>query len=229
MKRLVLFDIDETLIHSDGAGKRAIEFSLAKFFGHPVDLTGHSFSGKTDPQIFNEALNKLNYSLSEIESFFDQIYPLYLGQLEIEINKANTYKLHIGVLELLESLELADWAHLGLLTGNIENGARLKLKQFSLYEKFEIGAFGSDSANRLDLPEIAHKRANTHFQKPFVNSEIVIIGDAINDILCAKHYQAKSIAVNTGVTKKSDLMKHEPHFLFDSLKDTKSMIEAIMA
>src|SRR5262249_39086675 len=132
MKRLVLFDIDETMVYSDGVGRRAMEAALRQVFDERLDAGTHSMSGKTDPQICYELLTALGYSESEIKEKLPLAFKIYVENLEREIDKANKFRLHNGVVELLQELEKHPECDLGLLTGNIEAGARLKLKPFDL-------------------------------------------------------------------------------------------------
>jgi len=229
MKRLVLFDIDETMIYSDGVGRRAMEAALRQVFDQNVDATGLSMSGKTDPQICYELLTSMGYSMDEIKEKLPFAFKLYLELLEKEIENSGRIKLHSGVVELLQELEKHPECHLGLLTGNIEEGARLKLRPFDLNRNFVFGAFGSDSANRNDLPLFAHKRANEVLGKEFSREEIVIIGDAVNDVLCAKGYGVKCIITATGKTPKETLAQLNPDYLFDSLCDTPRVMQAILS
>lgn len=226
-KRLVLFDIDETMIYSDGVGRRAMEAALNHVFERKIDASGHPMSGKTDPQICYELLLGLGYSKEFIDEKLPLAFKIYVEFLETEINKASGFRLHNGVAELLEVLEAREDCHLGLLTGNIEPGARLKLKPFQLNSYFVFGAFGCDSADRLDLPLFAHKRASEVFGKEFKKEEIVIIGDAVNDILCARGYGIKCIITATGRTPKSTLAELKPDYLFDSLEHTDQVVKAI--
>ena len=159
----------------------------------------------------------------------EEILELYLGVLEEEIEKARYYIIHEGVVELLDALLAEERAYLGLLTGNIERGAHMKLRRFDLLRYFPIGAFGSDSANRLDLPAVACERAGKHFNLEFAPHEVVIIGDAVNDVLCAKGYGAISIAVNTGRTSWEDLQAQDPDYLLPSLKDTNQVLDLIFS
>jgi phosphoglycolate phosphatase len=228
MKRLVLFDIDETMISSDGAGRRAIARILNEHYGVPEEAMKISMSGKTDPQILREIFQACGKE-GKFEQHTEHIFELYLGVLDDEIHKSRYYIVHEGVVELLEALVAEERAYLGLLTGNIERGAQMKLHRFDLLRYFPIGAFGSDSANRLDLPGIACERASKYFDIQFKPQEVVIIGDAINDVLCAKGYGAISIAVNTGRTTWQELEELNPDYLFKSLKDTSEVIEAIFS
>jgi phosphoglycolate phosphatase len=229
MSRLVLFDIDETMIHSSGCGRRALERALFDVFQRKLTFDGISLSGKTDPQIISEVLHAHGLSDQQCDELLDRIFQRYLPYLEEEVQGAEEYRLHLGVIELLEVLKTKEGTYVGLLTGNIERGARIKLGRFDLNSYFEFGAFGCDSANRMELPAFAHERAKKKFGKPIEKDEIVIIGDAQNDVLCAKGYGAKALAVCTGRTSRESLVELEPHYLFDTLKDTAQVVDAIFA
>ncbi len=229
MKRLVLFDIDETIVYSDGVGRRAMEAALSNTFEQQIDAAGLSMSGKTDPQICYELLTARGFSIADIDKRLPHAFKIYLEFLEAEIESAGGFGLHTGAVELIQELEKHPECYLGLLTGNIEAGARLKLKPFELNSFFVFGAFGSDSADRMELPLFAHKRAAEVFGKDFERDEIVIIGDAVNDVLCAQGYGVKCIITATGKTSKETLSKLNPNFLFDSLVDTERLMQAIFA
>ncbi|MBX9939592.1 MAG: HAD hydrolase-like protein [Candidatus Obscuribacterales bacterium] len=229
VKRLVLFDIDETMISSDGAGRRSLARALYQTHRLDESAAAIPMSGKTDPQIIKEILTASGYSALEAEARLHEILALYLQFLDEEIAKSTYYIKHPGVDSLLETLEEHDQAYLGLLTGNVESGAAKKLNYFKLMEYFPIGAYGSDSACRLDLPAIAVERARKHFALDFAPKEVVIIGDSVNDIACAKHFGACVVAVNTGKTSYEELERHKPDFLFRNLENTNQVLEAIFA
>jgi len=228
-KRLVLFDIDETITYSDGAGRRAVSFALSKLLSVPPEATHISMSGKTDPQIMHEILENSGFPVEGREEKFKEWVEIYLRALESEIDKPNTYNLHEGAKEIIERLHDHEDAYLGLLTGNIERGARLKLGVFDLNSYFPIGAFGSDNHDRMELPAIAHARAEEHYGQEFTADQVVIIGDAENDIKCAKGYGAVSLAVNTGKTTREQLESLNPDFLFPSLSNMDEILTAIFA
>lgn len=226
-KRLVLFDIDETMITSDGAGRRAISRVLKDRYDIDPASIKLSMSGKTDPQILTEIMTEAGIEKKEIESAIPLMIEEYLVHLETEIRETKHYIVHDGVEEVLAALATMENAFLGLLTGNVERGARMKLERFKLNHHFPLGAYGSDSASRLDLPHVAKLRADEHFNLTFEPSEIVVIGDSIFDVLCAKHYGAVSLAVNSGRTTREELEAQNPDHLFSTLADTKSVINAI--
>lgn len=217
------------MISSDGAGRRAIGRVLAERFNVPSEAADIPMSGKTDPQILTEILRASGWGDAKIEAKMDELLEIYLGILEQEIAASRYYIIHTGIPELLNDLHERSDTYLGLLTGNVERGARMKLNRFQLNHYFPMGAYGSDSPNRMDLPAIAANRAHKHFNISFVPREIVIIGDAVNDVLCAKGYGAKSIAVNTGRTSWEDLERHAPDFLFKNLSDTNTVVQAIFS
>lgn len=229
MQRLVLFDVDETIIASYGSGRRALSRVLYERFGVTEEyISPITMSGKTDPQILKEILVAFDMTEDDIHEAMDLIIDQYLEILEEELSSCK-YVVHEGVYELIDAINNDTSIYLGLLTGNVERGARIKLAPSGLNKHFAIGAYGSDSANRLDLPAIAKERADKHFKTHFKPEDLVIIGDAVNDVLCAKGFGAKCIAVNTGKTPWSDLEKQNPEFLFKSLANIEEILEAILA
>jgi phosphoglycolate phosphatase-like HAD superfamily hydrolase len=226
--KLVLFDIDETLIHSDGSGRRAIGRAVVDVLGVKPEGIKVSMSGKTDPQILSEIMTACGQPADHFHERQEELFNIYLKVLEREINQSQAYRLHEGVLELLAELDKHPDVYLGILTGNIERGARIKLGRFGLNHYFPIGAYGSDSGNRNDLPAIARQRAELHYKKEFPAKQILVVGDSVHDVTCAKSYGAISIAVNTGVTSRKDLEEREPDFLFPSLSNVPAVLEAIL-
>lgn len=229
MNRLVLFDIDETLIKPRGVGRRALTEALKQIFGQELDTSCVFFSGKTDPQLVREILLANGVDEPQFQTTWERVLQLYPQILQKEIQKAEDYTLLAGAAELIFALAENQDASLGLLTGNTEQGARIKLEPFQLNSHFPIGAFGSDSHDRMHLPEIAYDRAKKHFAKDWQRHEIVIIGDSVNDILCAQGFSARSVIVNTGRTTWDELALLKPNFLFSSLEPTASLLEAIFA
>ncbi len=217
------------MISSNGAGRRAFARVLRETHAISEDIGQLSMSGKTDPQILKEIFELADKEHIKDDRALDAFYDNYLVALAEEIKASSTYLIHAGIPELLERLRQDARAFLGLLTGNIERGARMKLDRVQLNAYFPIGAYGSDSGNRLELPAVAVQRANQHFRQSFAPEEVIIIGDSVNDVLCAKHYGAKCIAVNTGKTSLSDLQAENPEFLFLNLAETDKVVMAIFS
>ncbi len=196
----------------------------------PEEATRISMSGKTDPQIMREIFASQGLDFGEEASAavkINQLIDLYLTYLDQELSASQTMIMHEGVVQILDRLRSDSNCYLGLLTGNVEIGARKKLHFFDLNHYFEIGAYGSDSANRLDLPQFAVKRAQDHFSNQFAPEEVIIVGDSVNDIACAHGYGAQVIAVNTGKTPWKDLEERNPQHLFKNLADTEAVYKAI--
>ncbi len=229
MKRLVLFDIDETMVKPHGVGGRALLRAFADIVGRQVTIDGIKRSGRTDPAICLDIMVVNNIALDQFDNVWQQINTIYPLYLEEEISKCPEYKLHKGVVEIIAALESHEGVFLGLLTGNTKVGAYIKLSTFQLNPHFPIGAFGCDNHDRLKLPAIAHKRAMEHYREDIKTFEVVIIGDAENDILCAQGFGAKSIVVNTGKTTWGELEVLKPDYLLPSLEDTGAVLQAVLS
>ena len=211
--KLLLFDIDLTLIDSARSGRRAMTLAFEKLFGIKDGMEKVNFAGRTDRAIFRDALihQGMEWQKEKEENFKGA----YLEQLKIEIAKPNSDK-HIepGILELLNELSKSDDVVLGLLTGNWHEGAQMKLEHFQLYHFFEFGAFANDSENRNELPRSAAQRFSEKTGLPISPENVFIIGDTPLDIACAKSFAAKSVAVATGFFSYEELEAAQPDFLF---------------
>lgn len=230
MRRLILFDIDGTLLNGDGAARRAFGDALNEVFGREVPTRGHSFAGKTDPQIARELLTALGLADAEIEAGLPPLWDGYLTRLQREIRTVAVQVLP-GVVPLLQALEdAADRATLGLLTGNLRDGARIKLAAAGLdFDRFRIGAFGSDHADRKELPAVAVRRAERQLRHRFRGKEVVVIGDTPADIACGEHLGVCTVAVATGSYSTGDLATCGPDHLFETLADTEAVCAAIFS
>ena len=225
--RLVLFDIDGTLITDRGAARDAFAEALATVYSYRGDLSRYDFSGRTDPQIAHMVLGDAGFSKSEIDAGVQQLWDSYLRDLAVNATPDRVRALP-GIRELVAALESHADVILGLLTGNIEPGARLKLAGASLNEYFPFGAFGSDSADRTDLPPIAMQRATEMHGHRFEGREVVIIGDSIYDIRCGVPYDATTIAVASGKTAAETLRAENPRHFFESAEDLGALMDAIL-
>jgi phosphoglycolate phosphatase-like HAD superfamily hydrolase len=230
MRRLVLFDIDGTLLGAGGAGARAFRDALVEVFGTPGPIDGHSFAGKTDPQIALELLQAAGLEQDDITAGLPELWRGYLARLEPELARSQIQVLP-GVPELLTRIEEARAEMvLGLLTGNLRDGARLKLDAAGIgFRRFAVGAYGCDHADRAELPAVAVERAEEHTGRRFHRKEIVIIGDTPNDIACGESLGVRTIAVTTGSYTGDQLAACGPDHLFTSLEDTEAVMESITA
>lgn len=230
MTRLVLFDIDGTILSSDGAAARAFRTALETVFGTSGPLKGYSFAGRTDPQIARDLLTMGGLSEERIATGLDEVWDLYTGLLVEEFRSVRA-TVYPGVAELIDRLERAsDLAVLGLLTGNLAEGARLKLESAGIgFDRFRIGAFGSDHHDRRELPAIAIDRAERALGHRFTGKSVVIVGDTPHDISCGEHLGVRTIAVATGSYSADDLARCGPDVVFEDLSDIEAVWAAIFS
>ena len=225
--KLVLFDIDGTLITDGGAARAAYREALSRVYGYDGDLARYDFSGRTDPQITFMVLRDFGLADDAINARMPQLWDAYLAGLAANATSDRVRELP-GVRALLDTLLTREDILLGLLTGNIERGARIKLTPPSLNRYFAFGAFGSDSADREMLPPIAVERAGRIEQHPFRGRDVVIIGDSIYDVRCGVPHDATTIAIASGKTPAEKLRAENPTHLFASAEDTDALLAAIL-
>src|SRR5882672_8753573 len=220
-KRLLLFDIDGTLIHSGGAGVQALKSAFRERFGIADDLHDIEIAGMTDSGIVVSILNKHKISPTNenISAFLDS----YVHFLSLELPRRKG-KLLPGVLQLLEKLKSRPHLVLALLTGNVSRGARLKLEHYGVWHFFEFCAFADDHRDRNELGRFARARAKEKHGREFASSEIDVIGDTPRDIACGKALGARTIAVATGTCSRDRLSEYHPDFLIDDLSNVESVI-----
>lgn len=222
--RLLLFDIDGTLIHSGGAGIQALKLALTERFGIADDLHDIEIAGMTDSGIVVIILNKHKVPATNenITAFLDS----YAHFLSLELPRRNGNLLP-GVLEMLEKLKSRKHVVLALLTGNISRGAQLKLEHYGVWHFFEFGAFADDHHDRNQLGPFARARAREKHGREFSAAEIDVIGDTPRDIACGKAFGARTIAVATGTWSREQLAQHDPDFLIDDLADVDHLIDTL--
>ena len=223
-KRLLLFDIDGTLIHSGGAGLHALRSAFKERFGIDDDLRDIEIAGMTDSGIVVSILNKhkIPPTNENVSAFLDS-YVHFLS-LELPRRKGNLLP---GVLELLERLKSRQHLVLALLTGNVSRGAQLKLEHYGVWHFFEFGAFADDHQDRNRLGPFARARANEKHGREFSASEIDVIGDTPRDIACGKALGARTVAVATGTWSRDRLSEYHPDFLIDDLSDVERVIHTL--
>ncbi|HEX3582431.1 MAG TPA: haloacid dehalogenase-like hydrolase [Thermoanaerobaculia bacterium] len=225
-RRLVLFDIDGTLITDSGAARHSYGLALRETYGFEGDLSRYDFSGRTDPQITSMVLHDAGFTDEEIAARAEQLWKAYLRELAVNAT-AERVRVLPGIRDLIERLVSNHDVLLALLTGNIEPGARLKLAPAGLNHFFPFGAFGSDSANREELPPIAVERASKIDGHRFRGRDVVIIGDSIYDVRCGVPHDATTIAIASGKTPAEKLRAEKPHHFFHSAENLAGILEAI--
>jgi len=223
-QRLLLFDIDGTLIHSGGAGVYALKNALAERHGIRDNLEDIEIAGMTDSGIVLSILNKHKISATNenVTAFLDS----YVHFLSLELPRRKGSLLP-GVLELLKKLKARRNIVLGLLTGNVSRGAQLKLGHYGVWHFFEFGAFADDHHDRNQLGSFAQARAKEKHGREFSAGEIDIIGDTPRDIACGKALGARTIAVSTGTWSRQELAKHHPDFLIDDFSDVDRLMNTL--
>jgi phosphoglycolate phosphatase-like HAD superfamily hydrolase len=229
MRKLVLFDIDGTLLHTHGAGRRAIHAAFAEEFGAapPDDVV--RFDGKTDPQIVRELLQVTHHPGAGDVARIGAVCRRYVELLAAELAQPDhATTVYPGVVALLDRLDARGDALLGLLTGNLADGARLKLESGGIpYQRFRVGAFGSDHADRGALPAIAVQRAAVLMGRVPQGPEIVILGDTPADITCGDGVAARAIGVATGSYDGAALTAAGAYAVFDDLSEPDRVLTAI--
>lgn len=230
MKRLVLFDIDGTLLATDGAPRRAFHRAMLEVYRTTGPIATHSFDGKTDPQIARELLTYAGLPTAAVDRGLSALWMAYLRELSAEFAQPGSRTTVLpGIVPLLRELESrADDVLLGLLTGNIREGARLKLASAGIRNTFRIGAYGSDCERRDGLPPVAVQRAREAVGVEFARTDIVIIGDTPSDVTCGSALGVRALGVATGRYSEEDLNDAGATAVFADLSRTDDVLGAIL-
>jgi len=214
--RLVLFDVDGTLISTGGRAGAAFGEALQHVFGCRGPIEGYRWAGKTDPLIARELMLAAGVEPAVIEANLPRLFARYLENLSAAL-APGTVTVLPGVLPLLDELERRGVA-MGLLTGNVAAGAEIKLRVAGLAGRFRFGAYGSDSADRNLLVPVALERAREALGREFRAEHTVVVGDAEADIRCARAGGALAVAVASGWTPRAVLAALHPDALLDTLE-----------
>lgn len=222
--KLLLFDIDGTLLTSGGAGERALRQAVRERFGVEDDLKAVEIAGRTDSGIARQILRK--YEITETPEAITGFLDAYLHYLSRYLPETPG-RLLPGIIPLLDSLRGRAGVVLALLTGNLERGAELKLTHYGVWHYFEFGAYADDHHDRNELGHFARRRATAKHGLEFSPEQIFVLGDTPHDIACARAIGAKALAVATGGSSRERLAEHAPDFLFDDLGDLPAVLQAL--
>ncbi|MDR3404012.1 MAG: HAD family hydrolase [Chthoniobacter sp.] len=221
-KKLLLFDIDGTLLTSGGAGERALRRGFRDRFGIDDDLTKVEIAGRTDSGIARQMLasHGLPETPENLAAFFDG----YLQFLAEEL-PASPGALLPGILPLLEALKPRPDIVLALLTGNLARGAETKLTHYGVWHYFEFGAYADDHHDRNQLGHFARRRALEKHGIEFSSERIYVLGDTPHDITCARAIGARAVAIATGKFTVEELRPLNPDYLFADLSDVSAVLK----
>ncbi|HNC49299.1 MAG TPA: haloacid dehalogenase-like hydrolase [bacterium] len=233
MRKLVLWDIDGTLIRCGKSPRNAIVAAMEEVFGTRGDVDNYPFSGKTDPQIIYDVMTAAQMDEQHVLANMHVALAGYVARLEKTL-MPDEIRIFEGIVDLLNQLSGHNEVIQGLLTGNVIEGARIKLSRAGLGHYFfngkpPLGAFGSDARHRPELPAIAVQRAWEMTGRRFESKDIVIIGDSPYDVLCGKHLNVRSIAVATGWHSVEDLKPYEPDAVYTDFSNTSDVLKTILA
>jgi phosphoglycolate phosphatase-like HAD superfamily hydrolase len=225
--KLLLFDLDGTLMLSGGAGARAIDRAFAELYRIEGAFGEIVPDGKTDPLIFREIIANHGLAVADESAAFAELERVYARHLSDEMPRSDAARLMPGVHTLLERLQALDQVSLGLLTGNFEATARIKLAHFGLNRFFPFGAFASDNGDRSRLVPIAVRRAENHLGRSIdLGRHVVVIGDTPRDVECALIHGATAIGIAASRYTADDLAAVGAHHVLPTLEDVDAFLVA---
>jgi phosphoglycolate phosphatase len=227
MRKLVLFDIDGTLVLTGGAGLRAMNRALQDVLGHDDGLRDIPLAGRTDWAILSEAVTRVGKSLDD--ALLMTLRGAYVDNLATEIERPGRGPKAVmpGVRELLDVLSAREDVFVGLLTGNFEEGARIKLQHFGLWRYFACGAYGGDAADRNVLVPFAVRRARACGLPELAAADVIVVGDTPHDVSCARAADAVAVAVATGGHTVAELRETGADLVLPDLSDAAKFLDLL--
>ena len=233
LPHLLLFDIDGTLLNTEGAGMLAFASTFEHLYPERVAACGGvpdiDFSGSTDSGIVMGIFTKLGIEDSSAER--ECFYATYLDFLRLNLGEPGARgSLLDGVSELLGKLQGNDHDGRvlpGLLTGNIAAGATMKTDYYGISGHFHFGAYGDDHHDRNQLGPVAVQRASVFLGQDLASAPVTVIGDTVKDIRCARAFGARVVAVASGGIPAHELAAHEPDILLESLGDVEAVLSQL--
>jgi len=227
MKRILLFDIDGTLLHPAGIGRTCFRRALEDVYGITPPIDGYDLAGKTDWQIVTDLMHAAGLEDEEINAHREAAFAAYSRHVEVAATAFNL-RLLPGVESLLDHLAQSPDFILGLVTGNVREAVPHKLLKVGIDPgTFKFGAFGSEHPDRNTLPALALYRLSQMLGSQPEPETALIIGDTPLDIACARHAGVKALAVATGHFDRETLVSHQPDYLLDDLSDLDQVMEVL--
>ena len=227
---LILFDLDGTLVDTANAGRQAIDRAFAEIYGiESVTSSAGTvrFAGMTDSGIFRALASAAGVSPSRFTATTEALYETYYRELRTEMARPEPRRrIMPGIEPLLRELARRDDARVGLITGNLERGARIKLEPFGLNGYFPGGGFGSDHSDRREVARVAWRRICRLTGIEFPRERVVVVGDTEKDVDCARANGFISVAVDAGWVPRETLLRAEPDVLFEDLNDLPAVLRA---
>jgi phosphoglycolate phosphatase len=225
--RLFLFDVDGTLITAHGAGRLALTQALRAVFGTAGPIEGYDFRGRTDPRIVLDLMRAAGLRDADVTARLPACFDVYVRELRALVTDGRPVDVMPGIADVVRELAARDDALVGLLTGNIERGAQVKLASTGLLPFFRVGAYGSDDADRRRLPAIACARARAQTGRDVPLDRVTIIGDTPLDVDCARACGARAVAVATGHHRVEELAACGPDLLFADFADVPGVLRTL--
>jgi phosphoglycolate phosphatase-like HAD superfamily hydrolase len=225
--RLILFDVDGTLISTQGLGGEAIGQAVTEVYGVPDPFRGFSLAGRTDPMIIKESMRRAGLPEERILAGVPRAMVLHAEILERIFRERGRGHLMPGIGPLLDRLGADPRWGLGLLTGNCREGARHKLSYFKIWDRFDFGAYGDDDEDRNRLPDVARRRAREVYGIDLPPDACTVVGDTVRDIACARAGRMRAVAVATGGSSVETLAADAPDLLFRSFEDVDDAIRRL--
>jgi len=226
-RKVLLFDLDWTLIYTGGAGVRALNQAYEKRYGIANAAKAVVVDGMTDPAICRQMI-KVHQKRQADETEIQALCQTYLEQLAIEVPTSPGFIILPGIPSLLEHLRDHSEVVLALGTGNLKRGAEIKLARPDFWKYFPLGGFSDDSESRPDVLRAAVKRAEDFAERSFTNTDVIVIGDTVHDIRAARAIGADVLAVACGPTTSDVLAAEKPTYLLKDLSDTSHVVELLL-
>jgi phosphoglycolate phosphatase len=225
--RLVLFDIDGTLLSAGLVFRQVLADTLLEAFGTAGPMESYAFAGRTDPEIVRGLMAGAGVDAALIDANMRTVLDRFAAKL-LSVLRSDMIRPKPGIPKLVERLAAEKSVTLGLLTGNLEPCARAKLAPLGLNAYFPFGAFGSDHEQRSELPAIAVERAHRATGQRFVGKSVVIVGDTVFDVRCGRGLGVRAVAVASSATPREVLSAEQPDALLDDFSDVEAAVTAIL-